>query len=114
MAGPGEVVLQVKAALTCGTDLKTYRRGHPVMIQKAPTVFGHEFAGVIAELGPGVEAFTVGQRAPERPQFRRECPVSSPPLVVGALDAAARLGHHRCHRIAPSLVVGCLLVLSRS
>jgi L-iditol 2-dehydrogenase len=61
-AGPGEVVLQVKAALTCGTDLKTYRRGHPVMIQKAPTVFGHEFAGVIAELGPGVEGFSVGQR----------------------------------------------------
>ena len=61
-AGPGEVVVQVKAALTCGTDLKTYKRGHPVMIQKAPTVFGHEFAGVIAELGPGVKGFSLGQR----------------------------------------------------
>ncbi|HID87333.1 MAG TPA: alcohol dehydrogenase [Anaerolineae bacterium] len=61
-AGPGEVVVEIEAALTCGTDLKTYRRGHPVMIQKAPTVFGHELAGVIAELGPGVEGFSVGQR----------------------------------------------------
>ncbi len=61
-AGRGEVVVQVKAALTCGTDLKTYKRGHPVMIQKAPTVFGHELAGVIAELGPDVEGFSVGQR----------------------------------------------------
>ena len=60
--GPGEMLVQVKAALTCGTDLKTYRRGHPVMIQRAPTVFGHEFAGVVAELGPGVSGFSVGDR----------------------------------------------------
>jgi L-iditol 2-dehydrogenase len=62
VAGPGEVLVQVKAALTCGTDLKTYKRGHPVMIQKAPTVFGHELSGVITELGAGVEGFSVGQR----------------------------------------------------
>ncbi len=61
-AGPGEVVVQVKVALTCGTDLKTYKRGHPVMIQKAPTVFGHEMSGVIAEIGPGVQGLAVGQR----------------------------------------------------
>ena len=61
-AGSGEVVVQVRAALTCGTDLKTYRRGHPVMIQKAPTVFGHELSGVITELGAGVEEFSLGQR----------------------------------------------------
>jgi len=61
-AGPGEVVVQVRAALTCGTDLKTYRRGHPVMIQKAPTVFGHELSGVITEVGAGVEEFSLGQR----------------------------------------------------
>ncbi len=61
-AGPGEVVVEIKAALTCGTDLKTYRRGHPVLIKRTPSVFGHECAGVIAELGPGVEGFSVGQR----------------------------------------------------
>ena len=41
---PGEIVLRIDAALTCGTDVKTLRRGHPVMIPKVPTVFGHEFA----------------------------------------------------------------------
>lgn len=61
-AGPGEVLVEIKAALTCGTDLKTYRRGHPVLIKTTPAVFGHEWAGVIAELGPGVEGFAVGQR----------------------------------------------------
>jgi len=61
-AGPGEVVVEIKAALTCGTDLKTYRRGHPVLIKEIPSTFGHEMAGVIAELGPGVEGFTVEQR----------------------------------------------------
>ncbi len=64
-AGPGEVVVEIKAALTCGTDLKTYKRGHPVIIKQVPSVFGHEFAGVIAELGPGVKDSTglsVGHR----------------------------------------------------
>jgi L-iditol 2-dehydrogenase len=52
--GPGEVVLKIDAALTCGTDVKTLRRGHPVMIPKIPTVFGHEFAGTVSAVGAGV------------------------------------------------------------
>src|SRR5579875_3144442 len=40
--GPGEVVVRIRAALTCGTDLKTYRRGHP-RVPFGP--FGHECAG---------------------------------------------------------------------
>lgn len=60
--GPGELLVRVRAALTCGTDLKTYRRGHPVMIQRAPTVFGHELAGVVADTGPDVTAFSRGER----------------------------------------------------
>jgi L-iditol 2-dehydrogenase len=61
-AGPGEVVVEIKAALTCGTDLKTYRRGHPLLMKETPALFGHELAGVIAELGPGVKGLSVGQR----------------------------------------------------
>ncbi len=60
--GPGEVLVRVGAALTCGTDLKTYRRGHPLIVQRAPTPFGHEFAGTVIETGPGVEEVAVGQR----------------------------------------------------
>ena len=58
----GEVLVKIKAALTCGTDLKTYRRGHPVLIKKVPSGFGHEFSGVIEKLGKNVEGFEVGQR----------------------------------------------------
>ena len=58
----GEVLVKVEAALTCGTDVKTYRRGHPVLIKKTPSGFGHEFSGTIAKLGENVEEFNVGDR----------------------------------------------------
>jgi L-iditol 2-dehydrogenase len=61
--GPGEVLLRIEAALTCGTDVKTLRRGHPVMIPKLPTIFGHELAGTIVAVGAGVAEFRAGQRA---------------------------------------------------
>ena len=60
--GPGEVSVAVHAAVTCGTDLKSYRRGHPKLFPTLPSRFGHEFAGVVDEVGPGVERFRVGQR----------------------------------------------------
>jgi L-iditol 2-dehydrogenase len=56
----GEIVVKVKRALTCGTDLKTYLRGHPKF--QPPTPFGHEFAGDIVVLGDGVEHFQKGMR----------------------------------------------------
>jgi len=59
---PGEIVLRIEAALTCGTDVKTLRRGHPVMIPKVPTVFGHEFAGTVTAVGAGVARFREGDR----------------------------------------------------
>lgn len=59
---PGEVVLKIEAALTCGTDVKTLRRGHPVMIPRVPTVFGHEFAGTVAAVGAGVRRLREGDR----------------------------------------------------
>ncbi len=55
---PGELVLRVEAALTCGTDLKTFRRGHPLIPLPAP--MGHEFAGVVAAVGPGVRGVHEG------------------------------------------------------
>jgi L-iditol 2-dehydrogenase len=61
-AGPGELVVRVGAALTCGTDLKVYRRGYHAMMLKPPMLFGHELAGVVAEVGAGVRAFRKGDR----------------------------------------------------
>ena len=61
-AEPGGLVAQVEAALTCGTDVKTLRRGHPVMIPHVPTVFGHELAGVVIAVGRGVRGVREGDR----------------------------------------------------
>lgn len=60
--GEGEVVVKVMAALTCGTDVKTFRRGHPVLIKNIPSGFGHEFSGIVEKVGRGVEEFKPGDR----------------------------------------------------
>jgi L-iditol 2-dehydrogenase len=60
--GPGEVLVRIGVALTCGTDVKTYRRGHPSIIKETPSPFGHEFAGTIEEVGEGVERWRPGMR----------------------------------------------------
>ena len=54
----GEMLIKIKASLTCGTDLKAFRRGHPMI--PMPGVFGHEFSGVVAEVGKGVKGFKEG------------------------------------------------------
>lgn len=55
---PGGIVVRVRAALTDGTDLKAYRRGHPQM--PMPTPFGHEFSGDVAAVAGGVTKFSAG------------------------------------------------------
>jgi L-iditol 2-dehydrogenase len=59
-AGEGELVVKVLMAATCGTDVKTFQRGHPKF--KPPSPFGHEFTGEVIEVGPGVAHFQVGMR----------------------------------------------------
>jgi L-iditol 2-dehydrogenase len=60
--GEGEILVRVGAALTCGTDLKVYRRGYHAVMLIPPDVFGHELAGMVAEVGPGPSKFAVGDR----------------------------------------------------
>jgi L-iditol 2-dehydrogenase len=60
--GAGEILVRVGAALTCGTDLKVYKRGYHAMMLKPPILFGHELAGMVSETGPGVTSFHVGDR----------------------------------------------------
>ncbi len=58
----GELLVRIRAAITCGTDVKVFRRGgHPRML-RVPTPFGHEFAGSVEELGAGVNGFRRGDR----------------------------------------------------
>jgi L-iditol 2-dehydrogenase len=58
----GEIVVRVGAALTCGTDLKVYRRGYHAKMLRPPIPFGHELAGTVYQVGPGVTAFREGDR----------------------------------------------------
>ena len=76
-AGPGEIVIKTRAVGLCGTDLKAFVRGHPYF--KPPCVLGHEFAGTIAEVGTGVEAFAVG-----------EAVVAAPYVECGQCDLCLR------------------------
>jgi L-iditol 2-dehydrogenase len=56
---PGEAVLSIAAALSCGTDVKSVTRGHP-SIASYPSPLGHEFAGVVEAVGPSVEHVAPG------------------------------------------------------
>ncbi len=57
---PGTLLVRVRAAVTCGTDVKTYRRGHPKF--PPPFVFGHEFGGDVVAVGEDVKGFKEGMR----------------------------------------------------
>jgi L-iditol 2-dehydrogenase len=60
--GEGEVLVKVEVALTDGTDLKVFQRGYHARMIVPPALFGHELAGVIVEVGPGVSRFRKGMR----------------------------------------------------
>src|SRR5881628_1386555 len=58
----GEVLVKVNVALTCGTDLKVFRRGYHARMIVPPAVLGHELAGDVVQAGSQVKNFRVGQR----------------------------------------------------
>ncbi len=59
----GEVRVRIRAALTCGTDLKVFKRGYHARMLVPPTVFGHELAGEVCEVSPeSAGSFAVGER----------------------------------------------------
>ncbi len=91
--GPGEMLVRVKCALSCGTDLKTFRRGHPMWT--LPTAFGHEFSGVVAEVGEGVEKFRVGDGL-----------MAAPTAPCGACFYCARGQENLCAQAMEKMVLG--------
>jgi L-iditol 2-dehydrogenase len=58
----GEVRVKIAAALTCGTDLKVFKRGYHQKMIAPPAVFGHEFSGTISEVAPEVTGWQIGDR----------------------------------------------------
>ena len=60
--GPSDVLVKVRVALTCGTDLKVFRRGYHARMIQPPAILGHELAGDIVAVGSEVQDFRTGQR----------------------------------------------------
>jgi L-iditol 2-dehydrogenase len=58
----GDILVRVKVALTCGTDVKVFRRGYHARMIVPPAVFGHELAGDVVAIGEDVKNFKLGQR----------------------------------------------------
>jgi L-iditol 2-dehydrogenase len=115
--GPGEVVIEVEAALTCGTDAKCYRRGHPVLLGSLPSPFGHEYAGRVVAAGHGAR-FAPGDRVcgansapcggcPQCERGREELCEDLYPLLNGAyaerLLVPARIADVNLHRVPDGL-----------
>lgn len=59
---PGQVLVKVETALTCGTDLKVYKQGYHARMIVPPALFGHELAGTVEDVGRGVKGFERGMR----------------------------------------------------
>jgi L-iditol 2-dehydrogenase len=64
-AGAGELVVRVRAAMICGTDVRMLQHGAKV----SPVTLGHELAGVIDEVGPGVRGYARGQAVAVAPNY---------------------------------------------
>ena len=60
--GPDDLLVRVRAALTCGTDIKVFLRGYHARMIMPPALFGHELAGDIVAVGDRVKGFEIGQR----------------------------------------------------
>jgi L-iditol 2-dehydrogenase len=90
---PDGVVVRIRAALTCGTDLKTFLRGHPKF--PMPMLFGHEFSGEIAELGREVRGLHEGDAV-----------MAAPTAPCGLCYACRREQENLCEQVMPTMVHG--------
>lgn len=71
--GPGETLVRVKASGICGSDVDGYLGRHPMI--RWPIILGHECSGVIAEVGAGVEEWSIGDEVAVEPFFTcKRCP----------------------------------------
>src|SRR5437879_5321192 len=60
--GKGDVLVRVRAALTCGTDVKVFKRGYHARMIQPPAIFGHELSGEIDSVGEGITDWRPGMR----------------------------------------------------
>lgn len=67
--GTGEILLKVKAAAICGSDLRMIQNGYPGVSRETPRIYGHEIAGVIEAVGDGVAGYRPGMAAAVAPNM---------------------------------------------
>lgn len=92
---PGTVKVEVEWCGICGTDLHEYLEGpifapppgapHPLTGETTPLILGHEFAGVVADVGDGVDDIAIGERV-----------VVEPYIVCGRCDACEQGRYNVC------------------
>jgi L-iditol 2-dehydrogenase len=90
---PDAVIVRVRAALTCGTDVKAYLRGHPKF--PMPTLFGHEFSGEVVEVGSEVRGFRAGDAV-----------MAVPTAPCGDCYHCERRQENLCPRVMDGIVLG--------
>lgn len=91
--GPGEIVVRIHTALTCGTDIKTFRRGHAVL--KVPGPLGHEASGIVEAVGEGVTKFAPGDAV-----------MWAPTAPCRRCDACARGLYNHCETLFENIAMG--------
>ncbi len=68
--GPGQVLLAVRAVAICASDIHIFHDGHSSGVYPSgPLILGHEFSGDVAQLGPEVSGFAVGDRVACEPSW---------------------------------------------
>lgn len=67
--GPGEILLKVKAAAICGTDVRMFRNGARGATPGNPLVLGHEVSGIVESVGPDVNGYRVGMAVAVAPNM---------------------------------------------
>jgi L-iditol 2-dehydrogenase len=107
--GPGDVLVQIEVALTDGTDVKAFRRGHPLLLAETPSPFGHEFCGIDVSTGRRVVAANsapCGTCAPCKRGEEALCE-NLPPFLNGAyaeyLLVPARIAERNLLPVPPGL-----------
>lgn len=85
VAGPGEIIVCVKAASICGTDLRLFSSGLDGVGDDSPRILGHEFAGDVWHVGEGVREFGAGDPV-----------VVAPNIGCGSCDNCLNNRPHLC------------------
>jgi L-iditol 2-dehydrogenase len=91
--GPDEIVVRVRSALTCGTDVKAFARGHPKF--PMPTRFGHEFSGEVAAVGSQVPNWRAGDAV-----------MATPTAPCGGCYYCERRQENLCETVMNTMVLG--------